>query len=101
MLVRVAAAGDAYAVANVFLAARQAAMPYLPELHADEETFAWIANTVLTEDEVHVAEAGGTIIGFLSLRGEFLEHLYVHPRYERKLWMRDLVIGVAYPPVDP
>ena len=22
-------------------------------------------------------------------------------RYERKLWMRDLVMGVAYPPVDP
>ena len=21
-------------------------------------------------------------------------------RYERKLWMRDLVMGVAYPPVD-
>jgi GNAT superfamily N-acetyltransferase len=81
---RVAAAGDAYAVTDVFLAARRAAMPYLPELHTDEETFAWIAKTVLTENEVHVAEAGGTIIGFLALRGECLEHLYVHPDFQLK-----------------
>ena len=25
---------------------------------------------------------------------------YAARRYERKLWMRDLVMGVAYPPVD-
>ena len=33
-----------------------------------------------------------------------LEHLWRSDlgmeRYERKLWMRDLVMGVAYPPVD-
>ena len=28
-------------------------------------------------------------------------HIPAHfGRYERKLWMRDLVMGVAYPPVD-
>jgi hypothetical protein len=28
------------------------------------------------------------------------ESVRLEGRYERKLWMRDLVMGVAYPPVD-
>lgn len=56
-------------------------MSYLPDLHTDEETFGWIANQVLVHDEVFVAEEGDAILGFAALHGEFLEHLYVHPKY--------------------
>jgi hypothetical protein len=46
-VVRRAAHDDAEAVADVFLAARAAAMLYLPDLHTADETRAWIGEVVL------------------------------------------------------
>ena len=54
-------------MADVFLAARAAAMPYLPDLHAPEETRAWIRDVVLRGQDVHVAEVDGAVGGFLAL----------------------------------
>ena len=34
---------------------------------------------VLPEDEVHVAERGGIVVGFAAIEGGRLEHLYVRP----------------------
>jgi GNAT superfamily N-acetyltransferase len=77
---RPAEPADADAIADVFLAARKASMPYLPDLHSDEETRAWIRDVVLTRDEVWVAAAGPRIDGFLALNGDVLDHHYVAPR---------------------
>jgi GNAT superfamily N-acetyltransferase len=71
---------DADAIADVFLAARKASMPYLPDLHSDEETRSWVRNLVLARDEVWVAAVGDRIDGFLALNGDVLDHLYVAPR---------------------
>jgi GNAT superfamily N-acetyltransferase len=71
---------DAEAIADVFLAARKASMPFLPDLHTDEETRAWIRDVVLERDEVWVAAAGDRIDGFLAMNGDVLDHLYVAPR---------------------
>lgn len=79
---RRAKAEDAKAVARLFLAAKRAAMPYLPELHSDQETFAWIADVVLTEHETYVAEVDGALVGFLALEGDLLGHLYVLPEWQ-------------------
>jgi GNAT superfamily N-acetyltransferase len=78
--IRPAEPADAKAVANVFLAAR-ATMSYLPDLHTDGETFAWIANQVLVHDDVLVAEERDAIVGFVAIHDEFLEHLYVDPAH--------------------
>jgi enamine deaminase RidA (YjgF/YER057c/UK114 family)/GNAT superfamily N-acetyltransferase len=73
--------GDADAVAELFLAARAASMPYLPVLHTDVETRWWVANAVLPEHEVHLVRAGrsGRLLGLAAVRGAWLEHLYVAP----------------------
>jgi ribosomal protein S18 acetylase RimI-like enzyme len=80
--VRRARPEDADAVADVFLAARSAAMPYLPDLHAPEETRAWIRDVVLRVQDGHVAEVDGAVGGFLALGAGTVEHLYVRPELQ-------------------
>ncbi|MCX4677706.1 GNAT family N-acetyltransferase [Streptomyces sp. NBC_01433] len=82
---RRAAAEDAEAVTRVFLASRAAAMPYLPRVHSDEDTLAWITHVVLPDSTVWVAESGDDaigaveVLGFASLEGAELDHLYLRP----------------------
>jgi GNAT superfamily N-acetyltransferase len=54
-------------------------MPYLPELHSDEETRDWIAGVVLPAQQVWVAQRKGRVIGFAAVDGSTLEQLYVLP----------------------
>jgi GNAT superfamily N-acetyltransferase len=80
LALRPATPSDADAIADIFLAARKAAMPFLPDLHSDEETREWIRDVVLVRDEVWVAAAGERVDGFLAMNGDVLAHLYVAPR---------------------
>jgi GNAT superfamily N-acetyltransferase len=73
---------DAAAIAEVHLASRREAMPWLREVHPDEETCAWVAEYVIPHREVWVAEAGGRVVGVASLEGDFLEQLYILPGYQ-------------------
>lgn len=75
-------AGDADAIAEVHLAARREAMPYLPEVHSDAETYAWVAEHVIPRCEVWVAEVAGRVVGVAALEGEYLEQLYIFPGYQ-------------------
>jgi len=54
-------------------------MTYLPRLHTDEETRAWIAGVVIAHLETWVAELHSQVAGFAALDGLWLEHLYVAP----------------------
>ncbi|MFC8660181.1 GNAT family N-acetyltransferase [Streptomyces parvus] len=87
---RPATAGDAEAVMRVFLDSRAAAMPWLPRIHSDADTLAWITHVVLpTSTAVWVAEAAGesgeagesgALLGFAALAGrDELDHLYLRP----------------------
>jgi GNAT superfamily N-acetyltransferase len=69
---------DAGALTEIFLAARRT-MHYLPVLHTEAETAAFIAG-VIDGTEVHVAERAGDLLGFAALHRSWLEHLYVQPR---------------------
>jgi ribosomal protein S18 acetylase RimI-like enzyme len=73
---------DAEVLADIHIAAAQDAMPYLPELHTDEETHAWMRDVVLPGSEVYIAEADGRSVGFVALGAEVLEHLYVSPAFQ-------------------
>ena len=67
-------------IAGVFIAARKT-MVYLPDLHSDDETRAFIRSVVETQ-EVWAAERDGRLIGFAALGredGGWLHHLYVDP----------------------
>lgn len=82
-MVDTARADEADAIAEVFLASRRAAMPWLPALHSDEETRAFFAG-VVAACEVLVAREAGEPVGFLALRGGDVDHLYVHPAAQRR-----------------
>ncbi|MFF9081726.1 GNAT family N-acetyltransferase [Streptomyces rubiginosohelvolus] len=90
--IRPATAKDAEAVTGVFMASRAAAMPYLPRIHSDEDTLAWITHVVLpTSTAVWVAEGvgedgqGGRLLGFAALAGgDELDHLYLRPDVLRR-----------------
>ncbi|HET7263335.1 MAG TPA: GNAT family N-acetyltransferase [bacterium] len=80
-VLRPAAAADLEEVAEVFLASRRDALPYLPELHTNDETRRWIAHRVFRDGGMWVAVADGRILGFAALNAarNMLDHLYVRP----------------------
>lgn len=77
---RPAAAADVGEVAELFLASRRDALPYLPDLHTDDETRRWMAGVVFPGG-MWVAVLGGRIVGFAALNSarDHLEQLYVRP----------------------
>jgi GNAT superfamily N-acetyltransferase len=54
-------------------------MPWLPVLHEESETRAWMRDVVLPNQEVLVAERDGRPVGFAAVDGDWLEQLYVAP----------------------
>lgn len=74
---------DGEAIAQVYLGARRAAMPYLPRLYTDAQTRRWLTETVLPEQTVLVALVEGQAVGFLALAGDRVEHLYIRPDRQR------------------
>jgi putative acetyltransferase len=77
-MLRAARPADAPAVVAVFHAARAAALPYLPVVHAPEEDAAFFGGLV-GQGIVTVAELDGRVAGFLALNGDWVDHLYVDP----------------------
>lgn len=83
VILRPARSEDAADISEVFLVTRREALPDLPQVHSDDEVRTWIMEVVLPRTTVWVAETDGSIVGFLCLDGNTLEHLYVHPEYQR------------------
>ncbi|MGZ4130748.1 MAG: N-acetyltransferase family protein [Actinomycetota bacterium] len=75
---------DAGAIAEVFIASF-GSLTFLPRLHTDDEHRAFIANVVLRQQDVVVAEDEAGIAGFVSMaHGDLVEHLYVRPERQRR-----------------
>ncbi|MDO8290851.1 MAG: GNAT family N-acetyltransferase [Parvibaculum sp.] len=91
-LLRPALPSDAPAIADIFLAAR-AAMTYLPRLHSDEDTRAFIAHVVASQTVLVAVtqSAPDDIAGFAAIndhddelsdetdKNTHLDHLYIDP----------------------
>jgi ribosomal protein S18 acetylase RimI-like enzyme len=84
VVIRRATGEDAGAIAEIHLQSRRIAMPWLPVVHTDEETHAWVARVLLTNEEVWVADLNGVVIGYAALSPGWLEHLYIHPKQQRR-----------------
>jgi DNA-binding MarR family transcriptional regulator/ribosomal protein S18 acetylase RimI-like enzyme len=83
--VRIRQAGpvDAERVADVFIASF-GTLTFLPKLHTDDETRAFVANLVMPRQDVVVAEDASGIVGFIAMAdGDTVEHLYVDPAHQR------------------
>jgi GNAT superfamily N-acetyltransferase len=76
---RRAARADAITLADIHIAARATAMPWLRVVHSAEETRWWMTQVVVPRLEVWVAERDRTVLGFLALQDEWVEQLYVDP----------------------
>ncbi|MDT5410336.1 MAG: hypothetical protein QOG14_2556, partial [Mycobacterium sp.] len=72
---------DAETIAELYLRARQAALPAIPAMvHTAEETRCWIEQQIVPETELWIAQAhDGTVVGMLVLDGDCVDQLYVEP----------------------
>ena len=75
---RQATAADVDAIAEVFSASLRL-LVFLPSLHTVAENRSFIANTMLRDCEVTVAEDDSGIVSLLARRGEEIRLLYTRP----------------------
>jgi len=83
---RRAGPADGPAIAHLFIASRRDALPYLPELHTEDDTLDHFTNTVPARCEVWLAEEGAHLVGFMAWNAEteHLDHLYLQPGTYRR-----------------
>lgn len=79
---RLAASADLPAIAEVYLAARDAA-PMPPGIHSADDVRAWVSTWDLTERDVWVAEVDGRLVAYATLTPTWLDGLYVDPAAQR------------------
>jgi putative acetyltransferase len=81
-VIRHARPADAEAVVRIFRESRAEAMPWLPVLHTSEEDAGFFRRTL--GGEAYVFELDGAVAGFIVLRGDELDALYVAPGLQRR-----------------
>jgi GNAT superfamily N-acetyltransferase len=79
LTLRSVTAADAGQVAEIYLASRQTAMPWLAATHTDDETRWWHINILVPRATLVVAERGGDVLGFAEPIDGWLKALYVAP----------------------
>jgi GNAT superfamily N-acetyltransferase len=82
--IRRAAVADARACADIQIAAMRTSMPWLPDIHTDEETRAWMRDVVFATREVWVAEESGLVDAFVAIENDVVGNLYVRPDAQRR-----------------
>lgn len=84
ILLRPATLVDAAGIVSVHLTARREAMPYLPVVHTDDETFRWVRDIVIPQQTVWVAASEDGIDGYIAMTADELNDLYVRPGAQGK-----------------
>ena len=81
VLLRRAVVGDAPAIADLYTAARVAAVPMMPPAaHTNDEDRAWFGVQLeKASHEVWVAEEQGELLGYALLTAGWLDHLFIRP----------------------
>lgn len=78
LVLRPAASDDAATLADLFIAAREAAYPSMPHsVHTVEETHEWFRGLLIGGRETWVAEQAGGVVGYLVLDPAWLDSIYV------------------------
>src|SRR5262249_39405469 len=90
---------DAGAIARVMRAAL-VSFEWMPMVHTPEEDLAFIGGTVLSRQQVTVAEAAGRVVGFIAVDDAWVEQLYLDPAWAgRGIGSRLLMKATASLPV--
>ncbi len=83
-MIRTATVKDVPSIAAINRAARTSAMPWLPVLHTFDGDLKFFERIVLDPVEVvDVVEIDDQVVGFMSVGGDWLEQLYIHPDHQR------------------
>jgi ribosomal protein S18 acetylase RimI-like enzyme len=81
--IRTAIAADADAVTEVYLASRKRLLHIAPLAHSDQDVRRWIGEVLIPRGGVHVAAAGGVLVGMMALSQDgsygWIDQLYLHP----------------------
>ncbi|PBB16406.1 GNAT family N-acetyltransferase [Mesorhizobium sp. WSM4313] len=80
ILLRPAIASDAPAIA-ITMRASLDTLSWMPLLHTPEEDLFFIRDILLPNQQVTVADAGGRIVGFIAIGGEWIDQLYLDPAW--------------------
>jgi putative acetyltransferase len=83
IVLRRARGEESDAVAALFRLSLRTAMQFLADRHTAEEDRAFFRDRVFGTCEVWVAERNGELAGMCAFREGWLDHLYVHPDYQR------------------
>jgi GNAT superfamily N-acetyltransferase len=80
---RAARAEDLPSVAEVFLAAREAAVPAMPPIvHSPQDVRDHVLAFDLAERDLWLADIGDRVAAYAELKGDWLDDLYVHPAHQ-------------------
>lgn len=82
-VIRPARPADATAVAGLYLASRAAFLPFVPQVHSDDEVRRWMAGVLLPAGGVRVVDEDGTLRAMSAHAMDngigWIEQLYVEP----------------------
>lgn len=80
LLIRPGARTDLPSVGELYVRAREAAVPAMPpSVHTPASVRAWVRSWDLGVHELWVADAGEELVGFALATATWLDHLYVEP----------------------
>lgn len=81
VLLRRAEVEDAHSLADLYTAARVAAVPMMPPaVHTNDEDRAWFAKQLAdASHEAWVAESDGVLLGYALMTPGWLDHLFLRP----------------------
>ncbi len=83
MTIELATVARAADCARISRAAREQALPYLPNLHSASEDLDFFANRVFERDTVFVAlDEERQCVGFIAFGGGWINHLYILPGHQ-------------------
>lgn len=82
--IRKANVKDMDQIAEVAKESRSHNLPYLPELHSLDEDKAFYKEVVYKESKVLIAVESElqSIVGFIAYNHEFINHMYLRPKYQ-------------------
>jgi GNAT superfamily N-acetyltransferase len=91
LTLRPATRADADAVAGVLCQSRRVLMPFVQQVHDDDDVRGWVAGTLLPGGGVTVADVDGVVVGVVAvsqadadadtLPVTWVDQLYVHPAF--------------------
>ena len=80
LTVRRAEVADAEGLADLYTAARAAAVPMMPPaLHTNAEDRAWMTARLAEDHEAWLAERDGELMGYALMTATWLDHLFIRP----------------------